>query len=72
MRCLGVLFLLTSLLCAQDPDELLIVRLPAKQGYSNRHATPLTFLSGRSQTASPGHEVWVQAGVEFEQTGARR
>ena len=43
VRCLGFLFLLAPLLSAQNPDELLAVRLPATQGYINRHATPLPF-----------------------------
>jgi hypothetical protein len=53
VRCLGVLLLLTPLLCAQNPDELLVVRLPATQGYINRHATPLPLPTRRSQTATP-------------------
>jgi hypothetical protein len=31
--CLGVLFLAAPLLRAQDPDELLAVRFPARHGY---------------------------------------
>jgi hypothetical protein len=46
VRYLGVLLLLTPLLCAQNPDELLVVRLPATQGYINRHATPLPLPTG--------------------------
>ena len=53
VRCLGVLFLLTPLLSAQNPDELLAVRLPATQGYISRHPTPLPFPPGRGQTATP-------------------
>src|SRR6266568_531459 len=35
-RSLGVLFLLTPLLCAQNPDELLAVRLPATRACNIR------------------------------------
>jgi hypothetical protein len=37
--CLSVfiLFLAAPLLCAQNPDELLVVRFPATQGYINRY-----------------------------------
>jgi len=50
---LGLLFLLTPLLCAQNAEELLVVRLPATQGYLNRHATPPPLPTKRSQTATP-------------------
>jgi hypothetical protein len=53
ISCLGVLFLIAPLLCAQNPDELLVVRLPATQGYLNRHATALPFPTRRSQTTPP-------------------
>ena len=51
-RCLCVLFLLAPLLGAQNSDELLVVRLPATQGYLNRHATLLPFSTRRSQGQS--------------------
>jgi hypothetical protein len=53
VRHLGVLVLLSPLLGAQNPDELLVVRLPATQGYLNRHATALPFPTRRSQTTPP-------------------
>jgi hypothetical protein len=49
-----LIFAHVALLRAQNPDELLVVRLPATQGYINRHATPLSFPTGRSQTDTPG------------------
>jgi hypothetical protein len=59
MSCVNMLFLLAPLLCAQNPDELLVVRLPATQGYLNRHATPLQLPAGRSQAATPSRHVAV-------------
>src|SRR5215471_2843019 len=50
--CVGLLFSFAPLLCAQNPDELLAVRLPATQGYINRHATPLAFPPGRARTGT--------------------
>ena len=47
---MGFLFSFAPLLCAQNPDELLAVRLPATQGYIDRHATPLPFPPGRTGT----------------------
>jgi hypothetical protein len=54
-NALAVLLLLTPLLCGQNPDELLVVRLPAKHGYINQPgATPIPFPTVRGQTAAPG------------------
>ena len=50
--CLGLLFSFALLLCAQNPDELLAVRLPATQGYINRHATLLPLSPGRARTGT--------------------
>ena len=54
-EAVAVLLLLTPLVCGQNPDELLVVRLPAKHGYINQPgATPIPFPTARDQTTTPG------------------
>jgi len=54
-KAVAVLLLLTPLVCGQNPDELLVVRLPAKHGYINQPgATPIPFPTARDQAATPG------------------
>src|SRR5438552_11016944 len=53
-KAVAVLLLLTPLIYGQKPDELLVVRLPAKHGYINQPgATPIPFPTARDQTATP-------------------
>jgi hypothetical protein len=49
--CLGGLFLAAPLLRAQNPDELLAIRFPARQGYITWPAAP-PFPSGRIAASS--------------------
>jgi len=51
----SVLVLLTPWLCGQNPDELLVVRLPAKHGRINQPgAAPIPFPTVRDETAASG------------------
>src|SRR5216117_2582188 len=53
-EAVAVLLLLTPLVCGQNPDELLVVRLPAKHGRINQPgAAPIPFPRGRDQIAVP-------------------
>ena len=50
-----VLVLLTPWLCGQNPDELLVVRLPAKHGRINEPgAAPIPFSRMRGEIAGSG------------------
>ncbi len=51
----SVVVLLTPWLCGQNPDELLVVRLPAKHGRINQPgAAPIPFPTVRDEIASSG------------------
>ena len=51
----SVLVSLTPWLCGQNPDELLVVRLPAKHGRINQPgAAPIPFPTVRDETAASG------------------
>jgi hypothetical protein len=53
-KAVAVLLLLTPSVCGQNPDELLVVRLPARHGYVNQPgASPVPFPTARGQTATP-------------------
>jgi hypothetical protein len=55
IKAMPFLLLLTPLVCGQNPDERLIVRLPAKHGNINQPgASPIPFPIARGQTATPG------------------
>ncbi len=50
----SVLVLLTPWLCAQNPDELLVIRLPAKHGHINEPgAAPIPVPTVRLQITAP-------------------
>ena len=51
----SVVVLLTPWLCGQNPDELLVVRLPAKHGRINQPgAAPIPFPTVRDEIAASG------------------
>jgi hypothetical protein len=51
----SVLVLLTPWLCGQNPDELLVVRLPAKHGRINQPgAVPIPFPTVRDEISASG------------------
>jgi hypothetical protein len=52
INAFSVLVLLTSWLCGQNPDELLVVRLPAKYGHINEPGVaPIPFSTVRGELA---------------------
>jgi hypothetical protein len=52
INAFSVLVLLTSWLCGQNPDELLVVRLPAKYGHINEPGVaPIPFPTVRGEIA---------------------
>ena len=50
-------FAITTLLCGQNPDELLVVRLPAKHGRINEPGpAPIPFSTVRGEIAGSGRD----------------
>jgi hypothetical protein len=66
INAFSVLVLLAPKLWGQNPDELLVIRLPAKHGHINEPgATPIPFPTVRGQIAVPGHGSKVQEHGEW-------
>jgi hypothetical protein len=65
INAFSVLVLLTAWLCGQNPDELLVVRLPAKHGRINEPGvapTPPLTVRGKIAGSGKGSKVWEHGG----------